>query len=113
MGDASTQRTRNGARPPALYEFITVRQERFGALVFNPFLGAERAFGPPESAVISAIDGRRDPSMLARALAEELSLPLENARTIVDATLSQLSSLCALDDAGGYISTPPRAVSPT
>ena len=105
MAEVSENRMAGNSSPPSLYPFITLREESFGALVFNPFFATERTFGPVEGSVIRRLDGKRPVSQLARELAEERAIPMEAAVAVVETTLTQLKSMYAVDENGGAAAT--------
>ncbi len=101
-----------GGRGPSLHPFITLRDEHFGALVFNPYTGAERSFAAAESDVIRNLDGRRDQVTLSRIIASRHGFPPDQAAAIVGNTLTALRGLHALDEEGGDAGRPAPAAAP-
>jgi radical SAM protein with 4Fe4S-binding SPASM domain len=83
-----------------------VRDESFGAIVFNPYTGAERSFGLAEAEVIRELDGRHDLRMIERTLVERRSLSPEQSERIVSATMVDLGNLHAVGDDGEPLRAP-------
>ncbi len=55
--DNAWKRTSDTGSYPRLYSFITFRPERFGGLLFNPYLGLEEELDTVEAYIVSLCDG--------------------------------------------------------
>jgi mycofactocin biosynthetic radical S-adenosylmethionine protein MftC len=81
---------------PALFPFITLRQERSGALVFNPFLSEERELDAVGALVAERCTGAFGLDCIVDACRTRLGLDREEARRRVQETLAELNRIAAI-----------------
>jgi mycofactocin biosynthetic radical S-adenosylmethionine protein MftC len=67
-GKDALVRTTEDSRLPALHSFITLRRERFGALLFNPYMGHEQALDPVDAYAAELFTGSYTLRQVASAL---------------------------------------------
>jgi len=92
---ADKHRNGAGGRWPALFPFITLRQERSGALLFNPFMAVEEELDPLGALVAGMCDGTRTvEGILGACRASGLST--REARRRFDETVAVLNRAGAL-----------------
>ncbi len=81
---------------PFLFSFIILRQERFGALVFNHYLGMEEELDPIEAYIVGLCNGCNSCRQIEITVQRYFSLsPLQSRKRIED-TMKKLLPLCAL-----------------
>lgn len=81
---------------PSLFSFITLRQERFGALIFNPYLGTEEELDPIEAYIASLCNGSNSCRQVETAVQRRFGLPLSESWRRISDTVKKLSQMCAL-----------------
>ena len=81
---------------PLLRSFITLRNERFGALLFNPFLGLELELDPVETYIVNLCNGHNSCRQVEMATARRLGLDPKIARRLVVNTIEKLSDMYAV-----------------
>mgnify|MGYP001423262216 CR=1 FL=1 len=86
---------------PAIYSFIRLREEAYGLLAFNPYLGIQECFPPDEASIVSALDGELSLTDLADAASSGAGGRLAE-------TLSKLERLCAIAYREAPKRSPPR-----
>jgi radical SAM protein with 4Fe4S-binding SPASM domain len=81
---------------PFLFSFITLRGERFGAIVFNPFLDEEIILNPLEACIASALTGTNSTRDIENAIGASFNLSGRESEARVSRTLRRLSGIIAL-----------------
>lgn len=81
---------------PSLYSFITVRQERFGSLLFNPLTGRELELDPSETEIIQAFTGERNLQEIIADYRERQIVSSLEADRSVTALCAKLDKITAL-----------------
>ena len=81
---------------PSLYSFVTLRPERFGAIVFNPYLGVEEELDPIEAFIAGMINGRNSDTQVCRAVASRFGLSEADSQGRIGKTLATLSGMLAV-----------------
>lgn len=81
---------------PCLFSFVRLRHERFGALLFNPYLGEEEELDPTEAFLAAACDGRRSCRQVEEAASARLGLSREAAGRAAAALADRLRRAFAL-----------------
>lgn len=101
-------RSRSEAYLPFIFSFITVRQERFGAIIYNPYLDMELALDPVEAHIVGLCNGRNDVRDIEAAVRDKFTLKEQDSRRRVFFMMNRLSKAYALgfgskaDTAGKY-----------
>lgn len=88
-------------RLPRLRRFITLRHERFGALLFNPYLAEEERLDPVEAWAAALCTGEHAWSQIEAATAARFGLQLGEARQRIEVAERKLDRLAALTRAAG------------
>jgi radical SAM protein with 4Fe4S-binding SPASM domain len=83
-------------RSPALFSFITLRNEAFGALLFNPFLPVEVELGEGEALVARMCRGEHTLAEIREVCRDALGLQDASAAALLEKTLEKLNLACAL-----------------
>lgn len=86
---------------PTLYSFITLRMERFGALLFNPYLSLERQLDPVQAYIARLCNGRNSCRQIETAVRRRFGLSDIRARKHISGTVNILLEICALTFRGG------------
>ncbi len=81
---------------PRLFPFITVRPERFGAIVFNPYLGTDTDLNPVEAFIARLCRGHSSLRQIEEASQRQFGLSPRAAQRYCSDTVSKLRGLCAL-----------------
>jgi mycofactocin biosynthetic radical S-adenosylmethionine protein MftC len=109
---------RASRQAPALFSFITLRDEAFGALLFNPFLPAEVELDEGEALIARMCNGEHTLSEMREACRDALELQGGSAAAVLEKTLDKLNAVCALQFvdpvvSAGRLSVPVAARSPS
>ncbi len=99
-----------GETIPALLPFVTFRRERFGGLLFNPYLGLEEELNPIEAHAVALVDGRNAESQVVAELRRHFGLAASKARNRYAALHRRLTAAMMLDERTGR--APPRPTLP-
>jgi len=76
---------RSGGGVPSLHPFITRRPERFGAIVFNPFLNHEEELDPIDAFATGLFNGKHDLFRIQQAMERRYGLrPSHSERRLAD-----------------------------
>jgi len=86
---------------PSLFSFIVLRPERFGALVFNPYLGLEGELDPVEYFIARLCNGDTTCGQIEDAVRRRFALSPAQGRRKIDGTMMKLSRLYGLGFAPG------------
>lgn len=104
---------------PALFSFITLRRERSGALIFNPFLSEEREFSALGALVAERCTGAHTVDRIVEECRTTFGLDREEASRKVQESLAELNRIAAvrLGEFGetsppGHAPPPPSQASP-
>jgi radical SAM protein with 4Fe4S-binding SPASM domain len=97
----------NGKVKPFLYSFITLRPERFGALLYNPYLGMEEELDYIETFLIQLCNGRNSINQITQVTKTRFGFSDQNAHERLIKTLTRLSNLFAIGIRNGEESTRP------
>jgi radical SAM protein with 4Fe4S-binding SPASM domain len=81
---------------PSLFSFITLRHERFGALVFNPYLGIEEELDPIEDYIAASCNGHNSWNQIETIVQARFGLSSEDIQKRIKALQNKLSDICAL-----------------
>lgn len=81
---------------PALFSFITLRDEAFGAILFNPFLPAEIELQEGEALVARMCSGEHTLAEIRQACRDALGLQDASAAALVEETMEKFNGACAL-----------------
>ena len=84
-------------RFPARYSFITVRREKGGGLLYNPYLYRERWIDEYGFFIIASMNGRLSFQNIIQSLAREYHLDLYEAEKIAHATVKDLEKYYAIN----------------
>jgi radical SAM protein with 4Fe4S-binding SPASM domain len=84
-----------GQQRPFLFSPVTVRQESFGALLFNPHTRDELALDPVESYIVGRLDGRHTLDAIARDIGDRFGLGRPEAMQYIRDLLYELSDQMA------------------
>lgn len=87
---------RAGSESPALFPFITLRRERFGAIIFNPYLNSELDLDRGEALVAQMCTGAFSTGEIVDACVSQLAVSEDAARAKVEDTIHRLEELCAV-----------------
>lgn len=107
------QNNRAGLPAPALFSFITLRQEAFGGILFNPFLSAEVELDEPESFITGMCTGAHAVDEIREECQTAFGLTVEAAVRKWDETLAKLNSASAvqfIEKLRSRASPPPKPV---
>lgn len=81
---------------PKVYSFITLRPERFGAILFNPFLGVEEELDPIDAFAAALCNGHNSCRQVEGEVRRRFGLsPAETCRRMKEVT-GRLRKVCAL-----------------
>jgi len=81
---------------PFRFSFITLRPERFGALVFNPYLGIEEELDPIEAYIAALCNDANSCRQIQQAAQERFTLSPSGVQKQIDKTMKKLWRLCAV-----------------
>lgn len=81
---------------PFIFSFITIRPERFGALVYNPHLDHELRLNPVETYIASLFNGHNSSIQVAKKTREHFELEEAESGKNVFKTMGKLSNAYAL-----------------
>ena len=98
---------------PALFSFITLRQEAFGGILFNPFLSAEVDLDEPEALIAGMCNGAHTVDEIREKCQAKFGLTAETAARKWDETLAKLNNASAvqfIEKTLPGISEPPKPV---
>jgi radical SAM protein with 4Fe4S-binding SPASM domain len=107
------QQNSSGFLAPALFSFITLRQEAFGGILFNPFLSAEVELDKPESFIAGMCTGQHVVDEICEECQTAFGLTVETAARKWDETLAKLNSAFAvqfIEKTLSRTSPPPKPV---
>lgn len=93
---------REGSRVPALFSFITFREEPFGAIVFNPFLPVEVELDEFEAQVVRMCDGAHSLDDVRNILRKSAGYNSPSSTAILQTTFHKLDHACAVQ----YLDSP-------
>jgi radical SAM protein with 4Fe4S-binding SPASM domain len=82
--------------------FITIRQERFGALAFNPYLGIEIELDTVEAYCVALCDGRNSLVQVGQGLKKRFSFDENRCLELRTRTFEKLSGLGAIELREGF-----------
>lgn len=82
---------------PILLPFIRFRHERFGGLVFNPYLDLEVELDRPEAYVASMCNGHHSLDQIVHAVEKRFSQSPQYSKALVAGTMDKLKHAMALD----------------
>jgi radical SAM protein with 4Fe4S-binding SPASM domain len=108
------QQNSAGLPVPALFSFITLRQEAFGGILFNPFLPAEVELDEPETLIAGMCNGAHAVDDIREKCRASFGLTRETAAQKWDETLEKLNNASAvqfIEKTLPGISEPPKPVS--
>ncbi len=83
-------------RSPALFSFITLRKEAFGAILFNPFLPVEVELGEGEALIAQMCRGEHTLAEISETCRNSLRLQDASVEALIENTLEKLNGACAL-----------------
>lgn len=109
---ASGRKNKADEPTPALFSFITLRREPFGALLFNPFLAIEKEFDERGALVAELCDGKHTAGGIAEACCASFGISLDEATHVVASTITELERMCAIDHAEKPFSKRPPTTPP-
>jgi mycofactocin biosynthetic radical S-adenosylmethionine protein MftC len=95
---------------PYLFSFITTRPERFGALVFNPYIAAEKELDPLEAFFAALCNGHNTYHMIENAIQNRFSLSLSETRRRIAKATEKLTQIMAITYRDGDV--PDRPILP-
>jgi radical SAM protein with 4Fe4S-binding SPASM domain len=98
---------------PALFSFITLREEIFGAILFNPFIPAEIELDEIEAFCAGKCNGTRSPEEILRECQIVWGLSREEASRKWDETIEKLDRVHALQYVEKNNAPPSPALNPT
>lgn len=107
MGDCWTSRNSEHTIP-FIYSFITLRRERFGALLFNPYLGKEEELDPTEAYIADLCNGNNSCRQVEMAVRSRFGMSPPECQKRISEAVKKLSRACALDFREGEEATRPR-----
>ncbi len=81
---------------PALFSFITLRQERFGALAYNPYLGKDVELDPAEAYFVGLCNGSNSFSRIEWILKKRFNMPETECLDIISRSIGKMSKIFAL-----------------
>lgn len=81
---------------PFIFSFITFRRERFGAIVYNPYLDLELVLDPVEAQIASLCNGTNDIRTIEAAVRKKFDLKERDGRLRVYFTMNRLAKAYAL-----------------
>ncbi len=81
---------------PFVFSYITIRPERFGALVYNPHLDHELSLSPVEAYIVSLFDGHHSGIQVADHARDHFGLEDAESKKSVFQTMGKLSNAYAL-----------------
>ena len=81
---------------PFILSFITIRPERFGGIIFNPYLGIEMNLDHVEIYVASFCNGNNSMSRIEESIKEYFDLSPDDCRDRVSSTIKKIRDIHAL-----------------
>lgn len=105
-----------GHPAPALFSFITLRREAFGAILFNPFLSAEVELDEREALIAEMCTGTHSIDEIREECRTAFNLTAEETSCKLDETIEKLDGACALhfvEKTGMCCSPPPKPIPAT
>ena len=110
---AKQQHNRVGLPAPALFTFVTLRQEAYGGILFNPYLSAEIELDEPEALMTGMCTGTYAVGEIRAECQAAFGLTAEAAVWKWDQTLAKLNSASAvqfIEKTLSGTSAPPKPV---
>jgi len=92
---------------PKLYSFITFRPERFGALVYNPYLGIEKELDHQSAYCASLCNGNNSLAQIETEMQRRFNLKPNRTGEYITSVLDELGQMSALSIKQGSESSPP------
>jgi len=80
---------------PYMHSFAILRYERFGALVFNRYLGVEEELDAVEGYAVALFNGSNSLARIEEAVSRRFGLPQGKASRIVDKLIGKLAGISA------------------
>jgi radical SAM protein with 4Fe4S-binding SPASM domain len=110
---AKRQQNKVGCSAPALFSFITLRNEAFGGILFNPFLSVEVELDEPETFIAGMCTGAHAVDEIREECQASFGMTVETAVRKWDETLAKLNSASAvqfIEKTLSRVSAPPKPV---
>lgn len=102
---------RTGIKIPVLYPFITLRRERFGGILFNPFLAMEEELDKAEIFIAERCTGAHSMDSIHEKYRNVYNLSTEAAYLKIDGTIEKLKRLYAIRFADAPMECSPKPAS--
>ena len=87
---------RDRCTKPYVFSFITLRQERFGGLLFNPYIGLETNLDPIEAYIAAMCNGQNTCQQVEEAVQQRFGLSFQNTERCLAVTTDKLMRSSAL-----------------
>lgn len=81
---------------PRLFSFIAYRRERFGALIFNPYLGIEEELDPIEAFIVGMCNGYNSCRQIRIETGKYFTLSDFEVNHRISKTVQKLDKMCAM-----------------
>ncbi|MFX0104355.1 MAG: radical SAM protein [Candidatus Hodarchaeota archaeon] len=81
---------------PSIYSFITFRNESFGGLIFNPYLGIEVELDPLEAYIVRSIDSNIPYTIIEKEVHKKFNISLNDCQKRILKTVGKLLNMCAV-----------------
>lgn len=81
---------------PSLFSFVTLRQERFGALIFNPYMGMGEELDPIEAYIARLCNDYNSFRQIDVETQKRFGLASSESRRRTTDTMKKLSKMCAV-----------------
>lgn len=82
---------------PTIFSFCTVRFEKFGSIVFNPYLGDEIEFDSLSSQVLKLCNGTNNILQIKHFMQNQLRIPIMDQDELIESIFSSLKQIGALN----------------
>ncbi len=92
---------------PLIFPFIRFRNERFGGLIFNPYLDQEVEFDRSEAYVARMCNGHHSQDQIADSARRQFSLSFKESQALVRRAINKLNRAMAVDFFDGDLAAPP------